>query len=242
MRRATLVIAGFVLAALPLGSVAEPIADEADGDLSASTAPNPAARLCIALGGINKQADEGAWGGPPIGLCRLHDDAVIADWSLFDALFGSGSQAAGFFLGGHWSPGPGSIENWADEACAAAGGQVIEYVEHLRPSSAIRLCAFPDGTQVETWTMFSGPGHYPQLGRILQPTVISTHGTVFEHCPWPRTCMAPCIEDAPATVLCEFPDGHVEATSYACCCCGSGTNSYAPLPGSRQHPKPLGTH
>jgi hypothetical protein len=52
----------------------------------------------------------------------------------------------------------------------------------------------------------------------------------FWRCPWPRTCMAPCILDAPAQVLCKYPDGKVRQTSFACCCCGSGLNSYKPLP------------
>jgi putative hemolysin len=240
MKRAILVTAGFALAVIPLCASAGLIGDLAEGGPPAATAPDPAARLCIALGGISKQADEGGWGGAPLGLCRLHDDAVIADWTLFDALFGGGSQAADSFLDGQWTPGSGAIETWADEACVAAGGEIVEYVEHLRPSCALRMCSFPDGTLVETWTMFSGPSHYPQLGRTLQPPAISGQGMVFDHCPWPRTCMAPCIPDAPAGVLCEHPDGHVEATSFACCCCGTGTNSYAPLPGKRSRLRPIG--
>jgi hypothetical protein len=52
----------------------------------------------------------------------------------------------------------------------------------------------------------------------------------FQRCPWPRTCMAPCLMDAPAQVLCRTPDGKMQRTSFACCCCGSGINSYKPLP------------
>ena len=83
------------------------------------------------------------------------------------------------------------------------------------------------------------------LGRTLQPPVDVTQGSGFQHCPWPRTCMAPCVLDAPATVLCQYPDGDVEPTSFACCCCGTGTNSFRLLPspaGERRNLKPLGTH
>jgi hypothetical protein len=241
MKRTILLVAGLVLVCLPLCAGDGAFVDLGEGDPHAVAAPDPGARLCIALGGINRQADEGAWGGMPIGLCRLHDDSVIADWSLFDALYGGGSQAADGFLAGVWTPGSGPIETWADEACAGAGGTVVEYVEHLRPSHVHRLCEFPDGTLVETWTLFGGPGFYPELSRVLQPPSISGQGSGgFQHCPWPQTCMAPCLEDPPIQVLCRYTDGHVAATSFACCCCGSGTNSYAPLPGIRPRPKPFG--
>jgi hypothetical protein len=54
----------------------------------------------------------------------------------------------------------------------------------------------------------------------------------FQRCPWPRTCMAPCLLDAPAQVLCKLPSGKVQRTSFACCCGGSGLNSFKPLPAS----------
>lgn len=53
----------------------------------------------------------------------------------------------------------------------------------------------------------------------------------FSACPFPRTCMAPCILDRPPTVLCKLAGGPVVRTTYACCCCGSagGRNSVKPL-------------
>jgi hypothetical protein len=52
-------------------------------------------------------------------------------------------------------------------------------------------------------------------------------GKGFRACPWPP-CMAPCNLGAEPTVLCKTDNG-IMATSWACCCCGSGGNSYKPL-------------
>jgi hypothetical protein len=114
------------------------------------------------------------------------------------------------------------VESWADEACETAGGEPVEYTEHLRPGSVIELCEFPDGSVVESWTMFGGPSFYQKLARSLDTIDLAA----FRHCPWPRTCMAPCQMDPPPEVLCKTPGGELQVTSFACCCCGSGVNSY----------------
>jgi hypothetical protein len=75
-----------------------------------------------------------------------------------------------------------------------------------------------------TWTVFSGPGTLPVVVKVADA------GNKFTHCPWPRTCMAPCRFGAPPQVLCRYLNGEIKATTFACCCCGSGVNSYAPLP------------
>jgi hypothetical protein len=75
----------------------------------------------------------------------------------------------------------------------------------------------------KTWAVFSGPGALPVVVKVAD-----AHRK-FTHCPWPRTCMAPCQFGAPPQVLCRFLNGQVRATTFACCCCGSGVNSYAPL-------------
>jgi putative hemolysin len=229
MKRAFLVVAAVALAVVPLCAGDRSFVVPAENDPPVLSMPNPAARHCLGIGGISKLADEGIWGGPPIGLCRLHDDSVIVDWTLFNATHGIENQAAEAFLAGEWEPMPGPIETWAEQACADAGGQVVAYVEHLRPSCVVHLCRFPDASAVETWTLFAGPGFYPELGSRVRPADLSD--ALFRHCPWPRTCMAPCLQDPPLQVLCKFPNGDVEPTSYACCCCGSGTNAYAPLSG-----------
>jgi putative hemolysin len=228
MRRASLAVASVMLAVVPLCAAEGPVADLGEGNVSASGIPNPASELCISLDGISRAADLGTWGGSSLGLCRLSDDSIIAEWALFHAVNGDGNQAAEAFVTGQWEPLAGPIETWADQACADAGGQVVEYVEHLRPSSAVRLCEFFDGSSVEVWTMFSGPDFYPELGRVLAPADLVE--TRFWHCPWPRTCMAPCQMDPPPEVLCKYLNGEVSVTSFACCCCGSGVNSYIPLP------------
>jgi len=220
--------------------------------------PDPATRVCIALGGIARSVDLDIWGGAPIGLCRLHDDALVADWTLFGGAFGAGNQAVEAFLAGQWTPTSEPIETWADQACVDAGGQIVEYVEHLRPDSIVRLCEFPDLSFIEAWTLFAGPDLYPELGRVLHwpgipgggigasPLSVSAgsfravgpaagrpgfSGAPFQPCPGPRTCMAPCLQDAEPQVLCRGRDGRIEATTYACCCCGSSAGkAYAPLP------------
>jgi putative hemolysin len=229
MKRTILVVVVVALAAVPLDAGDRPNAVPAMSDPPVHALPNPAARHCLALGGIARLADEGIWGGPPIGLCRLRDDSVIVDWTLFDAAHGIENLAAEAFLAGDWQPMSGPIETWAEEACTDAGGQVVAYVEHLRPSCGAKLCRFPDGSAVEAWTMFAGPDHYPELARRVHPVDLSD--ALFQPCPWPRTCMAPCQDDPPLQVLCKVANGDVEPTSFACCCCGSGTNAYVPLPG-----------
>ena len=184
--------------------------------------PNPASQLCIDLGGVSRAADRDSWGGSQIGLCRLQDDSVIDEWTLFRAVHGSGSEAVIAFLVGTWTPMPGPIETWADQACEAAGGELLEVSEHLRPGSVIKLCEFPDASIVASWTMFGGPSFYRKLARSLDRVDLAA----FRHCPWPRTCMAPCQMDPPSEVLCRTPEGEVDVTSFACCCCGSGVNSY----------------
>jgi putative hemolysin len=227
MKRGFLVVAG-----LSWGVVAGMLAG-AEGGAGPPSLPNPAAQRCIELGGIARAADAGLPGGGQIGLCRLHDDAVIADWTLFHALHGSESQAVETFLTAHWVPMGGPIETWADRSCDAAGGRIAEYAEHLRPSSIVRVCEFPDGSRIEAWTAFAGPRFYPLLARVLESAGLSGPNELsqnFRPCPWPHTCMAPCLEDAPPQVLCRFADGRVEPASFACCCCGSGVNAYVPLP------------
>ena len=190
--------------------------------------PNPAAQRCKKLGGISRAVDAMHWGGAQAGLCRLHDDSLITEWTLFRAAFGDMNEAVSAFLEGQWVPMAGPIESWGQQACVAAGGQVADYTEHLRPDSVVHLCEFPDASSIETWTLFSGPEFYPGLARALAPS--SSAGLVYRPCPWPRTCMAPCVPDNPPGVFCLKPDDSVETTTFACCCCGSGVNSYAPLP------------
>jgi putative hemolysin len=218
------------LLALPLLAVVSPTVSDAGADGSESTSfglPNPAAQHCIGVGGIVRAVDRDGWGGPQLGLCRLKDDGVIDEWTLFRASHGQSSQAVDAFALGHWVPMPEPIESWAALACASAGGVVVDTVKHLRPSSAIQLCEFLDGSSIELWTMFGGPGLYPGLARRLG--VESPGDSQFWPCPWPRTCMAPCIDDAPPQGLCRLTSGEVLPTTFACCCCGSGVNSFAPL-------------
>ena len=190
--------------------------------------PNPASQRCENLGGISRTVDAVHWGGAQVGLCRLHDDSLITEWTLFRASLGDMNQAVSSFLEGQWVPMSGPIETWGQQACESAGGQISEYAEHLRPDSVVHLCEFPDTSSIETWTMFSGPGFYPDLGRALVPS--SSAGLVYRPCPWPHTCMAPCVPTDPPSVFCLRLGDGVETTTFACCCYGSGVNSYAPLP------------
>jgi putative hemolysin len=218
-----LAVAVAVLATVPVCAAEDLAAEFKRGQNdSVPVVPNPASELCISLDGISRAVDLGLWGGAQTGLCRLPDDGVINEWTLFHVVNGDLNQAAAAFLAGQWEPMDGPIETWAEQACTAAAGQVVEYVEHLRPDSVVRLCEFPDGSSVEVWTLFSGPGFYPELASLLD--------SAFWHCPWPQTCMAPCQMDPPPEVLCRYLNGEVGVTSFACCCCGSGVNSYIPLP------------
>lgn len=196
-------------------------------DSATPAAVNPAARQCTALGGISRSADLNYWGGAQLGLCRLPDDGIISDWTLLRTVQGIESKAVRAFAASRWTVSPGPIETWADQACAEAGGTVRDYAEHLRPSSIVRMCEFEDGSLVEAWTLFGGPSMYPELARALG--VAAPAQLAFTPCPWPRTCMAPCIPGVPPQGLCLFPSGKVGATSFACCCCGAGTNLFAPF-------------
>jgi putative hemolysin len=223
-----LVVAGALCFAPPISSeVALGESDEAER--LGPAIPDPASQRCERMGGISRAVDAVRWGGAQVGLCRLHDDSLVAAWTLFRAAFGDMNQAVSAFLEGRWIPMPGPVETWGTQACEAAGGQVAEYVVHLRPDSVVHLCEFPDLSSIETWTLFSGPEFYPELARALVPS--SSSGLVFRPCPWPRTCMAPCIQNVPPDVFCLLPDDSVEMTSFPCCCCGSGINSFAPIPG-----------
>jgi putative hemolysin len=238
MKRTCFAVSGSVLAMVSLMAADTSAAGsgvDADGGPFTPQVPNPASTLCIDLGGISAFADRELWGGSQIGLCRMRDDGVIDEWTLFGAVRGDGSQAVDAFLAGEWTPLAGPVETWAEQACGTAGGSVSEYAEHLRPSSRIRLCEFPDGSLIESWTMFGGPDLYPGLARVLGPANLP----VFFPCPWPRTCMAPCQVDPPPQVLCRFINGDLRVTSFACCCCGSGIHSYRPLGnGSELGPSP----
>jgi len=218
------------LLALPLLAAVTPTVSDTGADGSGPTfgLPNPAASHCMGSGGIARVVDRDVWGGSQLGLCRLKDDGVIDDWTLLRASRGETSQAVEAFALGHWVPMPEPIESWAALTCASAGGVVVDTVEHLRPSSTIQLCEFLDGSSIEIWTLFGGPGLYPGLARRLGTE--RPADSPFWPCPWPRTCMAPCIEDASPQGLCRFTSGEVLATTFACCCCGSGVNSFAPLP------------
>ena len=211
----------------PISSEVE-LGESRDEPGFAPTVPNPASAYCEKLGGITRAVDADHWGGASLGLCRLNDDGLIADWTLFRAAFGDVNEAVNAFLAGRWTPMSDPIENWAALHCVAAGGQVAEYREHLRPDSVVRLCEFSDASRIEVWTLFAGPSFYPELARALAP--VASTGLVFRPCPWPRTCMAPCVPDDPPTVFCLTSDDDVETTTFACCCCGTGVNSYAPMP------------
>jgi putative hemolysin len=225
---AILIVGGALLLVAPPITSEVSLSRSQEGETFQPAIPNPASQRCLGLGGISKAVDRVQWGGAQTGLCRLRDDSLIAEWTLFRAGLGDANQAVGAFLEGHWIPMPGPIQTWAQQACEAAGGQVTEHVEHLRPNSVVRLCEFPDASAIEIWTLFSGPDFYPGLARALAPA--SSTGVVYRPCPWPQTCMAPCNPDAPADVFCLLPDDDVQITTFACCCCGSGINSFAPLP------------
>ena len=225
---ATLVVVGALSVFTPAIASEVELRKAEEVEQPALTMPDPASQLCRRLGGISRAVDAAHWGGAQAGLCRLNDDSLVAEWTLFRASFGDMNQAVTAFLEGQWVPLAGPIETWGRQACESAGGQVVEYTEHLRPDSVVRLCEFSDASSIETWTMFSGPDFYPGLGRTLSPS--NAAGLVYRPCPWPRTCMAPCIPDDPPGVFCLKPDDSVETTTFACCCCGSGINSYAPLP------------
>jgi putative hemolysin len=222
MKRVLFCFVGIFLLAAPVASAVKEAAEFG--------MPNPASQFCGELGGIWRAADLGGFGGAQIGLCRLPDDGIIDEWTLFRAARGTGSQAVLAFFAGQWREMPGPIEGWAEQGCETAGGWIVEYFEHLRPDSLVRLCEFPDRSTIESWTGFSGPDMYPELAKALAPAALSDAD--FFHCPWPRTCMAPCQIDPPPQVVCrEHTDGMLSMTSFACCCCGSGLNSYFPLQG-----------
>ena len=76
---------------------------------------------------------------------------------------------------------------------------------------------------VATLIMVAGAGGMA----LLSPPAEANPGG-FHSCPVPP-CLAPCVLGAEPEVLCRFPDGSTEQTTFACCCCGGGENEFKRL-------------
>jgi hypothetical protein len=70
------------------------------------------------------------------------------------------------------------------------------------------------------------------LGTSSDEPSLGGGGGGFRPCPQPP-CLAPCNPSEPPEVLCKAPDGSTFVTTFECCCCGSGENSYRPRRGPR---------
>lgn len=60
-------------------------------------------------------------------------------------------------------------------------------------------------------------------------TAVRSAPSGFRKCPQPP-CLAPCSPSDPADVVCKSHGQGTFQTTFACCCCGSGRNSFKPIP------------
>lgn len=134
-----------LIATLLASSLPSHAQTQADGSMSTSGVPNPAAVLCVKNGGVYSNS----------GMCSL-DGASIDGWSLWRANAGiEQSQAVARFFrnpAGTPSPLPGSasmMPNPAAQYCETVAGGSYD----LNVSD----CVFSDHSQISAWTLLLGP-------------------------------------------------------------------------------------
>jgi putative hemolysin len=126
---------------------------------------NPSSVYCRDQKGFGIAVDENGFGGGQFGLCRLSDNSMIEEWTFFRQQ-SQESLAMTYFRKGAWHTYENApIEQWAKLNCEELQGEIIEATEHLRPSLRYQVCKFSDRSIIEAWTLMSGPGMYPELGK-----------------------------------------------------------------------------
>ncbi|WP_141731299.1 DUF333 domain-containing protein [Oligoflexus tunisiensis] len=133
--------------------------------------PNPASTLCIDLGGTLQsyvREDGGA-----ISLCAFNDDVylngLIEEWTLFrhkqEGAAPSLAVKAYFDHVAYQAP-EGPVGHPALQYCEQLGGIRTIIIESSGDESGV--CGFPDGSQIEEWTLFRGPDIHQSLSKVLQ--------------------------------------------------------------------------
>jgi putative hemolysin len=133
--------------------------------------PNPASVLCAELGGTLEsfvREDGGA-----ISLCAFNDElylnGLIEEWTLFrhkqEGAAPSQAVKAYFDHVPYKAPG-GLVGHPALQYCLQVGGIRTIIVASTGDQSGV--CEFPDGSQIEEWTLFRGPEIHQSLTKVLQ--------------------------------------------------------------------------
>lgn len=148
----------------------------ADGGITVGV-PDPASVFCNEHGGM--LVSMRTLGGE-YALCRLHDDSLIEEWTLFEAneLHGI-NKAKQFFLAAPWRNFQGLVEMTADENCKSLGGDVRVDRETWRPTTRHRVCKFDDRSTIEVWTLFWGAPHYRELADLLRGLTMDHNGSTI---------------------------------------------------------------
>lgn len=140
--------------------------------LSGVGLPNPAAQLCVELGGTLKpyvQEDGGA-----VSLCAFQDDVylngLIEEWTLYRYKKGDALQStavkAYFDHVAYEAPTQGPVGHPALRYCQQLGGTRLIITEVSGDESGV--CRFEDGSQIEEWTLFRGPEIHKSLTAVLK--------------------------------------------------------------------------
>jgi putative hemolysin len=133
--------------------------------------PNPAAQLCVELGGTSQpyiQQDGGA-----VSLCAFNDDiylnGLIEEWTLFrfKQEGAAPSMAVKAFLEHvpYQAPDKGPVGNPASRYCGQVGGTTG--IIKASTGDETGVCRFEDGSEIEEWTLFRGPEVHQGLARAL---------------------------------------------------------------------------
>lgn len=137
--------------------------------INADAMPDPSTTYCVSLGGRNvivldANEDES-------GLCRLNDDSVIEQWTLYSRT----NMATQAFLNA--KPDFSNIthesqsEAWETTSCISKGGNIVLYPEPYRRTLKWAMCQFKDNSTIEARTLAYGPDYYPVLKKALQSQV-----------------------------------------------------------------------
>ncbi|WP_437949436.1 DUF333 domain-containing protein [Sorangium sp. So ce296] len=127
--------------------------------------PNPASVFCEEVGGRLIIVREP---GGDVGICRFSDGSIVEEWTLYRAVRSrEGGKALREFVKSTAAPLPGAHATWAEQRCAASGGQAQTWSSVGSPSVSVAMCSFDDRTAIGAWTLFGGRGRYPVLAAVL---------------------------------------------------------------------------
>lgn len=130
------------------------------GGSTTAGVPNPAAGLCIEVGGkllgVQVAAGEAS-------LCRIGDRALIDTWTLFRELSSHDTLAVAALRA---NQGPRlAMPHPALLYCSEAGGR-IEFGRSSE-NADVALCRFSDNSVIEAWTLWGGASA-PENARLLK--------------------------------------------------------------------------